>query len=237
MKYITIFLLTLTLVSCDPKDLSRVLDQVSQAGVLSNDQIAGGLKEALQKGVSKSVQTLSADEGFHKSVYKILLPEEAQKITNKLKFIPGFENVEAEAIRRINRAAEDAAKKASPIFLDAIKQLTFADVMDILMGDKNAATNYLHNKTYQGLYNEFKPVIVNSLNKYKALDYWSNAVSKYNSIPFVKQMNPDLADHVSSKALVGLFDLIEKKEAGIRTDVNQRTSDLLRRVFAKQDKN
>lgn len=235
MKKLIIFISIITLVSCDPKDLSRVLDTVSQSSVLSNEQIAQGLKQALQLGVDKSVKTLSAESGFYNSIYKIALPQEAQTVAEKLKIIPGFENIETEIVRRINRAAEDAASKASPIFLDAIKGLTFNDVMNILMGEKNAATTYLNNKTYNPLYNEFKPVIVNSLNKFKALDYWADAVGKYNSIPFVKKMNPDLADHVSSKALVGLFSLIEKKEEGIRTDISQRTSDLLRRVFAKQD--
>jgi hypothetical protein len=104
------------------------------------------------------------------------------------------------------------------------------------MGEKNAATTYLHNKTYSSLYNEFKPVMNTSLNKFGALDLWTDAITKYNSLPFVTKVNPDLADHVTSKALVGLFSLVEKKELGIRTDINQRSSDLLKRVFAKQDK-
>ncbi|MCB0660198.1 MAG: DUF4197 domain-containing protein, partial [Saprospiraceae bacterium] len=116
-----------------------------------------------------------------------------------------------------------------------IKGMTFSDVTSILMGDKNAATQYLHNKTYDALYGEFKPVMVNSLNKFGALDYYSQAVNKYNSIPFVTKVNPDLADYVCQKALVGLFSLIEKKELGIRTDLSQRTTDLLKKVFAKQD--
>ena len=107
--------------------------------------------------------------------------------------------------------------------------------MNILMGEKNAATNYLHNATYAALYGEFKPVVVNSLNKFNALEYWEDAMNKYNSIPFVSKVNPDLADHVTNEALKGLFSLIEQKELGIRTDISQRTSDILKRVFKKQD--
>ena len=103
------------------------------------------------------------------------------------------------------------------------------------MGDKDAATQYLHRVTYNSLYSEFNPVIVNSLNKFGALDYWESAVNKYNSIPFVTKVNPDLADHVTEKALVGLFDVVEQKELGIRTDISQRTSALLKKVFAQQD--
>ncbi len=235
MRVLTFIFITLFLVSCDPKDFQRVLDNVSTSGVLTNADISAGLKQALDKGVEQSVRTLSADNGYYASVYKILLPNEARNVVDKLKFIPGFENLEEEAVKKINKAAEDAATKASPIFLNAIKGMTFSDVTSILMGDKNAATQYLHNKTYDALYGEFKPVMVNSLNKFGALDYYSQAVNKYNSIPFVTKVNPDLADYVCQKALVGLFSLIEKKELGIRTDLSQRTTDLLKKVFAKQD--
>jgi hypothetical protein len=236
MKYLGFLLIPFFLVSCDPKDLQKILDSTSGSIPLSNADIAAGLKQALDKGVDQSVKTLSATDGYYASIYKILLPEEATKVIDKLKFIPGFTNLEEEAIKKINRAAEDAATKAGPIFLTAIKQMTFNDVMGILMGDKNAATQYLYNKTYTPLYAEFKPVMVNSLNKFGVLDLWSDAIKKYNTLPFVTKVNPDLADHVSYKALVGLFALVEKKELGIRTDISQRTTDLLQKVFAKQDK-
>ena len=223
MKHLYFLFIPLFLISCDPKDMQKVLDSVSNVP-LSNSDIAAGLKQALDKGVDQSVKTLSATDGYYASIYKILLPEEAGKVIDKLKFIPGFANLEEEAIKRINKAAEDAASKASPIFLNAVKQMTFDDVMDILMGEKNAATTYLHNKTHLALY------------KFGALNLWSDAINKYNSIPFVTKVNPDLADHVSNKALTGLFALVEKKELGIRTDISQRTTDLLQKVFAKQDK-
>lgn len=235
MKYLSFILIPLFMISCDPKDLQKVLDSMGNVP-LSNADIAAGLKQALDNGVNQSVKTLSATDGYYASIYKILLPEEATKVIDKLKFIPGFSNLEDEAIKKINKAAEDAATKAGPIFLSAIKQMTFEDAMSILMGDNNAATKYLHNKTYTSLYNEFKPVMISSLNKFGVLDLWSDAINKYNTIPFITKVNPDLADHVSSKALVGLFSLVEKKELGIRTDISQRTSDLLKKVFSKQDK-
>ncbi len=234
MKKIFLLLIVMMGVSCDPKDLNRVLDTAGKS-VLSDADIASGLKEALNLGVGKSVDFLSAKDGFYTSIYKILLPAEAQKVVNKLKGIPGFANVEEEAVRRINRAAEDAASKAGPIFLNAITQMTFADVRNILLGDKDAATQYLRRVTYNALYSEFKPVMVNSLNKLGALDYYGDAVNTYNKIPFVEKVNPDLADYVANKALEGMFALVKEKELGIRTDIQQRTSDLLKRVFSKQD--
>lgn len=234
MKYLSLLLLTLGLVSCNPADMQRAMDMLGSTPLSSLD-VSNGLKEALNLGVSQSVKTLSTTDGYYASAYKILLPDEARTVIDKLKFIPGFSNLEEEVIKKINRGAEDAAKKAGPIFLSAIKQMSFDDAMNILTGQNNAATTYLHDKTYNSLYNEFKPQLVTSLNKFGALDLWSDAVTKYNSLPFITDVNPDLADHVSGKALVGLFDQVEKKELGIRTDINQRSSSLLKRVFAQQD--
>ncbi|HOY14967.1 MAG TPA: DUF4197 domain-containing protein [Saprospiraceae bacterium] len=232
-KYLLLFALSITtLTSCDQKTLDAVLNS---SGVLSDADISKGLKQALEKGVDNSVTYLAKEGGYYQSVYKILLPAEAQMVTSKLRVIPGFGNLEEEVVKRINKAAEDAASKAGPIFLNAITQMTFADVRNILMGEKNAATNYLQRVTYAALYDEFKPVVVGSLNKFGALDYWGNAINSYNKIPFVDKVNPDLADHVTNNALKGLFALIEQKELGIRTDISQRTSDLLKKVFAKQD--
>ena len=233
-KSLFLIVMTLSLVSCDPSTLQKVIDTVGDAP-LSNLDVSNGLKEALQLGVDNSVNFLSAEDGYYASAYKILLPEEANKIISKLSFIPGFKNLEEEMIKKVNRAAEDAAKKAGPIFLDAVKSITFDDATNILLGNKDAATQFLHDKTYNSLYGEFKPVLDNSLNNFGALDLWTNAVTKYNSLPLVTDVNPDLSDHINSKALVGLFDLIEKKEEGIRSDVGQRTSSLLQKVFAKQD--
>ena len=218
--------------SCDPKTLTSVLNSVT----LSKTDASNGLKEALENGVSSAVSTLAKQGGFYESVYKILLPAEAQTVVKRLKVIPGFGNLEEEALKRINKAAENAASKAGPIFVNAIRQLTFDDAMNILKGEKNAATQFLRRTTYQALYNEFKPEINSSLNTFGALDYWGSAMNTYNKIPFVDRVNPDLADHVTNKALDGLFDLIEKKEYAIRTDISERTSDLLKKVFAQQDK-
>jgi hypothetical protein len=234
MKFNIFFLavtLTIFSVRCNPKTLGTTLN----SGTLYKTDIEKGLKEALENGVSNAVTTLAKQGGFYDSIYKILLPAECQTVVKKLKLIPGFGNLEEEALKRINKAAEDAAYRAGPIFAGAIRQLTFSDVMNILKGDKNAATQFLKRTTYTNLYNEFKPEINSSLNKFGALDYWGTAMNTYNKIPFADKVNPDLADHVTIKALDGLFDLIEKKEYSIRTDINQRSSELLKKVFAQQD--
>lgn len=201
-----------------------------------NADIGNGLKEALNNGVGEAVDFLSTEDGYYKSVYKILLPEEARKVVDKLKIVPGFADVEANLIEKINRAAESAAQKAGPIFLDAIKQMTFKDALDLLMGEKDAATRYLEKTTYQSLYDEFKPVIITALDEVNAREYWREATSAYNKIPLTKKVNTELDDHVTQNALTGMFSLVEKKEADIRENPAARTSELLQNVFAKQDK-
>lgn len=204
-------------------------------GGLSSEEIGNGLKEALDIGVGEAVDFLSVEDGYYKSPYKILMPEEAEKVMGKLRVVPGFSNIEADILEKINRAAEDAATKAKPIFISAIKQMTFKDAMNILMGEQDAATRYLEKSTYDQLYSEFKPVIIASLDKFKARETWKGAINAHNKLPFVKKANPDLDDYVAKQALVGMFGLVQKKEENIRGNADARPSALLQKVFAKQD--
>ncbi|MBI1226400.1 MAG: DUF4197 family protein [Bacteroidetes bacterium] len=234
-KFLLVFF-CFQLVACDPAALQRTLDALGSSE-LTTSEVSAGLKEALEIGIGKGSDALSKQDGYYKSAYKILLPPEAQKVAAKLRNVPGFTNVEERILEKINRGAEDAAKKAKPIFVSAIRQMTFSDAMNILMGEKNAATVYLNRTTSDQLYQEFNPVIVQSLDKFDARKYWSDAVNAYNKIPFVEKANPDLDDYVTKQALNGLFSMVEKEELDIRTNIASRTSDLLKKVFAKQDKN
>ena len=204
-------------------------------GESDGGEIGLGLKEALEVGVNEAVDKLSAEKGYLESPYKILLPDEAVTVINKVKRIPGFQDVETKLISKMNEAAEIAAKKATPIFVDAITGLTFNDAMNILKGEQDAATRYLETSTRTSLYTEFLPVIQSSLDEVNARTYWTTVVEAYNKIPLVRKVNPALDDHVNNKALDGLFSLIEVKEEKIRTDVDERKSDLLKKVFAQQD--
>lgn len=233
IKKIGFLFLVLQFTAC--AELTSIAGALGESGALTNADIGNGLKEALKIGISKGSDALSAKDGYFKSSYKILLPEEAQKVANKLQNIPGFNQVENVILEKINRAAEDAAVKAKPIFVNAIKQMTFTDALDILMGSNDAATDYLSRNTRRALYDEFKPIIVNSLNKFNAIDYWADAINTYNKIPFITKMNPSLDDYVATQALNGLFSMVEKEEGVIRTNVSSRTTDLLKKVFAKQD--
>ena len=235
MKYQIFFTTVSILILTSCAELQNIVDTGSSSVPLTREEVARGLKEALSIGISNGSEALSKLDGYYMSPYKILLPEEARKVTEKLSVIPGFKDVEEVIVEKLNRAAEDAASKAKPIFIDAITDMTIGDVWSILQGADNEATTYLHGKTNDQLTEAFQPVILESLNKFNAVEYWEKAVTAYNKLPFVTQVNPRLDEYVTEKALDGLFSMVEKEEIAIRNDVSRRTTDLLRRVFARQD--
>lgn len=216
-------------------ELQQVINQLPNGGI-TNDQIAGGLKEALNNGITNQVTKLAVDDGFYKNeLTRILLPEELQKVDNTLRKI-GLSKLADEGLKVLNRAAEDAVGEAIPIFVDAIKDMTFTDAKNILLGDKNAATQYLKTATSEALYQKFNPIIANSFQKVGADKIWNDLITKYNSIPLTNNVNPDLTDYVTGEALKGVFTMVEVEEKEIREKVSSRTSDLLKKVFALQDK-
>jgi len=226
--------LSLFFISCD--ELQNVVGTVPNGnGGISDVMIAGGLRQALDFGIDKQVSKLTKKDGFYKNqLVKILLPQELQKVDKTLRDI-GLSNLADQGLIVLNRAAEDAVKEATPIFVNAVKEITFNDAKNILLGPDNSATNYLKGKTNAALYNQFNPVIQNSFAKVGADQIWTNIINKYNSIPFVNPVNPDLTDYVTNEALKGVYKMISVEENQIRTKISSRTTDLLRRVFALQD--
>ncbi len=235
MKKITLSLFAFTLFGC--AEMQQVLDQLPQETVgLSQLDISNGLKEALDKGIDQQVSKLTATDGFFKNeAVKILLPEELQTVDTKLRQI-GLSSLADEGLKVLNRAAEDAVKEATPIFVDAVKNMSFNDAKNILMGDNTAATTYLQSSTSTALYGKFNPVIKNSFAKVGADKVWTNIITKYNAIPFVNKVNPDLTDYTTNKAMEGVFKMIAVEEQNIRGNFSARSSDLLKKVFALQDK-
>jgi hypothetical protein len=202
---------------------------------VTDTEIASGLKEALDKGISQQVSKLTATDGFYKNeVVKILLPAELQKVDKTLRDI-GLASLADEGLKMMNRAAEDAVKEATPIFVSAVKNMTFTDARNILLGADNSATTYLQNTTTTQLYGKFSPVIKSSFNKVGADKVWTNIITQYNKVPLVQKVNPDLTDYVTNKALEGVFKMIAVEEKEIRNNINERTSALLKKVFALQD--
>ncbi|WP_178983734.1 DUF4197 domain-containing protein [Winogradskyella helgolandensis] len=235
MKRIFALVLIFNLTAC--AELQQVVDSLPQgtSDVLGNADIAAGLREALDTGIEKQVTKLTAEDGFFKNeLVKIVLPEELQKVDSALRKI-GLSSLADEGLKVLNRAAEDAVSEATPIFVNAVKDITFDDAKNILLGEDNAATSYLTSKTETDLYSKFKPVINNSFAKVGADQIWANLITKYNNIPLTNNVNPDLTDYVTQEALKGVYTMIAVEEKEIRTKVSSRGSDLLKKVFALQD--
>ncbi|TPN84655.1 DUF4197 domain-containing protein [Aquimarina algicola] len=237
MKKSIILLCILFLGSC--AELQQVVNNLPQTtgggfGV-SNIDIANGLRQALDNGIDKQVTKLTQKDGFYRNqLVKILLPKELQKVDKTLRDI-GLNKLADEGLKVLNRAAEDAVKESTPIFVNAVKQITFNDARQILLGNDDAATSYLKSKTRGQLYQKFNPVINRSFSKVGADKIWSNIINKYNAIPLTNNVNPDLTDYVTEEALKGVYTMIAVEEKDIRTKLSSRTSDLLRKVFALQD--
>jgi hypothetical protein len=190
------------------------------------------LQEALTKGIQKGVELVSKPDGYlGNPLIKIPFPPEFKMVEDGVRKI-GLGNVADQAVTSMNRAAEQAGSDALPIFLDAIKQLNFNDVMSILNGSNDrAATDFLQRTTSDQLVQKFKPTISDALTKVEATRYWGQITQAYNQIPFVQKVNPDLSDYVTKRAIEGLFTMVAQEEKNIRQNPVARTSDVLQQVF------
>ena len=225
---ITVFYLT----SC--AELQQVVNNLP-SGQVTEAEIGMGLKQALEFGVSEGVDLLHKEGGFFKDeAVKILLPDELKKVDDALRKI-GLSKLADEGLRVLNTAAEDAVVEAKPIFIDVIKGFTIQDAKSILTSTNDlAATDYLKSKTVTNLTNAFEPKIEASLDKVGANKIWGELIGKYNSLPLVKPVNPNLTDYVTNKAIDGLFLKVGDKEKEIRNTTAARTTALLQKVFALQ---
>ena len=221
---------------CSFAEMQQIAANLPQVTPQNQVDIASGLKEALNNGISKQVVKLTALDGFYKNeMVKILMPKELQKVDQTLRKV-GLSNLADDGIKMLNRAAEDAVKEATPLFVDAVKKMTITDAKNILMGNESAATTYLQSNTSTALYAKFNPVIKTSFAKVGADKIWTQIITKYNRLPLVKKVNPDLTDYTTNKAMDGVFKMIAVEEKNIRTNLSSRTTTLLQQVFALQDR-
>ena len=234
MKKILLLAMFPILMGC--AELQDIANQMPGGGYgITNTEIAMGLQQALNFGIDKQVTKLTEENGFfNNELVRINLPPELQKVDKTLRDI-GMSSLADEGLRVLNRSAEDAVKEATPVFVNAVRNITFTDARTILLGNNTAATTYLNNKTETELYAKFNPIISNSLNKVGATRVWANIIDRYNALPLTTRVNPDLPDYVTNKALDGVFTMIAIEEQQIRTNLAARTTTLLQRVFALQD--
>lgn len=214
--------------------IPKIFSKATGAG-LSEQEAGMGIKEALTQGVTTAVLNLNKTDGFFGSeIYKMLLPPDALKIEKTLRKA-GMGGQVDKAILAINRGAEDAVAYAKPIFVDAIKEMTLTDALNIVKGSKDAATQYFKQKTTEKLVAAFSPSVQTSLDKVNATKYYGDIVTTYNNFPTTfKKVNPDLTSYVVGKAVEALFDQVAKEEANIRANPLARTTDILKKVFGSR---
>lgn len=241
---LTIVAVCATIISCDI--LNQVVSTVdTSGGKLTTDQVVQGLKEALRVGTGEAVKKLNATDGYYlDKIVKINLPPETQELITYAKKVPGLDKLIEDVVLQVNRSAEDAAKQATPIFVNAITSMTIGDAWGILKGADTAATGYLREKTFIQLVNLYRPTVKTSLDKpivagVSANQSWGVLTGKWNQFAgsiagkllSVKPVNYSLDEYVTKQALRGLFIKVSDQEKKIRTDISARTSDLLRKVF------
>jgi len=236
-KLVFSFIVLLSLNSLQAQTLKDKLNKAKKTltKTPSNEEIVQGLKEALNVGANKSSSTASQVDGYLKNPRLFIpFPPEAEKMKTQLVKL-GFQKQVTDFEISLNRAAEEAAKKSAPVFMDAVKNMTVTDGMNVLMGADTAATHYLKNATSASLYTEYKPVVQEAIKKVDVTKYWSTLVTLYNKVPGVKKQNPDLEDYVIKRGMSGLFLLVAEEEKKIRTDPTARFSSVLKNVFGYAD--
>jgi hypothetical protein len=217
------------------QNASSVLTGSSGGYIPSSSEAGSGLKQALELGIAASANNLAMKDGYYgNNMVKVLFPPEAQKVEQTMRDL-GLGSMVDKAIESFNRGAEKAAKEAAPIFVSAIKAMTINDAMGILLGKPDAATAYLKATTSPELTAKFTPIIERSLNEVNATKYWDDVITRYNKIPLVQKVNPDLTSYVTQRALDGLFLMVAKEELKIRDNAGSRTTDLLQKVFGYAD--
>ena len=230
-RIFTVILFSSLFYGCDV--IKQLPQQFPQMTGVTEAEAGEGIKEALGQGLVGAVLKLNKEDGFFKDAfYKILVPDDAKKVENTLRDI-GLGSMVDKAILQINRGAEDAAGYAKPIFVNAIKSMTIQDAIGLVRNGDTSATHFFREKTTAQLVAAFTPIIKSSLDKVNATRYYSDMVNKYNSIPLVKKINPDLTGYVTMKATNALFDLVAQEERNIRNNFAARTTDLLKKVFGQ----
>ena len=249
IAYLSIFLIGFSVISFGQFNLGKALHNAENkvdssisgksgggSTGLTKEDIANGLKEALKVGSNNAGSNASKVDGFFKdSIIKIPFPPDAEKV-RKTALDLGMNKQVDDFVLSLNRAAEKAAIKAAPIFVDAVTSMTIDDGINILHGADDAATQYMKSKTSQQLHDAFFPIVKEATESVNVTKYWTPLADAYNSIPFVTKVNPDLNEYCTQQALKGIFVLLAREELKIRKNPVARVSDILKKVFSTLDK-
>ncbi|MFW6224099.1 MAG: DUF4197 domain-containing protein [Bacteroidota bacterium] len=219
--------------SCELLNQIEIPEGTGEPG-LTEEEVARGLKQALNVGTENAVQHLSKENALYGDPkLRIPFPQDAVIVEQKLREL-GMGQLVDNFIEQMNHGAEEAMTKAKPVFVEAISEMTIQDAWSLLKGEDNAATMYFKNKTYDKLYDLFKPQLTNTLNQMQVTQLWTEVMTAYNKLPFQEKVNADLPDYVTKQALDRLFMQIQLEEEKIRENPQARITELLKKVFSRQ---
>lgn len=216
---------------------------------LSDDQVVGGLKDALGNGLQHAISQLGHDGGFLTNLnVRIPMPAKLQTAEKGLRAV-GQQKLADDFEATMNHAAEQAVPQAADVFADAVKQMSFEDAKAILTGPQDAATQYFRRVTQTNLYVRFLPIVQQATSKCGVTSAYKNMMAKVNSSnnsltgnlggyanKYLGSDAVDLDGYVTSKALDGLFIMVADEEKRIRQDPAARTTDLMKQVFGAVQK-
>ena len=238
MRLLLIALALLSLAGCSEREWREAIEIVNASAEelpLSSEEVGAALRDSLSRGIARGARQASANNGyFGDPRLRIEFPPEIREVERTLRSLGLGDEVDR-FVRQLNRSAEQAAASAKPIFIEAITSMTIGDAFGILNGERDAATQYLKRTTGDALYAAFRPIVADRLDETSATRYYGDIVRKYNQIPFVAKVDPDLVGYATERAIDGLFVLIAEEEANIRANPGARTTRLLRRVFGSLD--
>jgi hypothetical protein len=216
-----------------------ILNEISQNPALktfapTEAEMGVAMKQSLNVGIEQAVQKLSASGGFSQSSFRIPWPEEAARMERALR-TSGLGSSVDRFVETMNQGAEMAVREATPIFVNAIRNMSFNDVRGVLLGPEDAATQFLQRTTSSALRATFAPILQEALLKVELTALWNPLADTYNALPFVQPVNPNLEEYVTDKAMAALFTSLATEEAKIRSNPRLRSTEEMKRVFAFRD--
>ena len=231
--YILLIVSVCLLPACEVLETLSKLQKASTSNNLTNEKIIAGLKEALNISTKNATQQLSSNEAFSKeSIYRIQIPEKLQNVTDTMKkiglgfMVDDFEN-------KMNDAAREASAYASPVFINAIKKMSFNDARKILYSSDSAATDYFKRNTYNELNTLYRPIIKKNMEKLGVIKMYNELMDKYDAIPFKDKPKFSLDSYITEQALNAMFLKLSEEEKKIRNNPSARCTKLLKEVFGK----
>ena len=199
---------------------------------LSETEMVGGLKQALEKGTRFAVDKLGRQGGFlDNAKVRIPMPDSLAWVEKSLRTLQQ-DQLADEFVASMNHAAEQAAPEAAAIFGSAIQAMTVQDARAILSGPDDAATQYFRTHTQAALTEKMRPIVTRATETAGVTASYKRMMSSAGGLTSLLSSDAtDLDGYVTHKTLDGLFLMVAEEEKQIRENPVARSTELLEKVF------